>query len=488
MKGSQKEQHDQNARYQDYDRSPKKRKFPIWTIPVIVVCSALLVLAYIFADGQISQYNAFNLKRASISGDTFYGNVYVDDIALSGLTMEQAQEILQAQNSEIETNFELFIAFGEHTWRVTSNELPLLWNTDLQLEKAYMIGRTGTLEERYAQVRNLREPVYLTSAYTYDKSNVRELANQISSILSYDGEDSNVVAFDAVNRTFAFSEDKPGQQVNSEKLYQDIINALDQKQYGRTIPVDVTVVPARITKAELSANYGRISSYSTITTNDANRNTNIRLAAMAINGSRIPAKGTLSFNETTGQRTAEKGYMEAGAIENGRTTREIGGGICQVSTTLFNALARANCDIVKRKPHAWPSDYVPRGEDATVDWPGTDLVMKNPTDWPMFVVAWYENQHVTVEIYGRMLDKNIKIDLESETTYTKQPSEVIYTYNASLPLGTRQQIRKPHTGYTVVTYRVTYQDGIEVSRAKFYQSDYRVINEEYEYNDGKPPQ
>ena len=470
-------------------RSGAASSFPIWTIPVILLCGVLLVFAYVFAEGQLSQYETFKLKRAAVSGDTFYGNVFVDDVPLFGLTKEQASQALQANNGEKDTGFEVFVSFGEHSWRISSNEVELRWNTDLQLEKAYMIGRTGTLEERYAQVRGLRDPVYLISDYTYDRNAVRLLTDRIVDMLSLNGEDARIVAFDAVNRTFAFSEEKPGQRVDGDSLYQEVTSALDQKRYGVTIPVDVmlTPVPAKVTKADLAASFGRISAYSTKTTSDSNRNTNIRLGAMAINGSSVPANGNFSFNETTGQRTAAKGYMEAGAIENGRTVREIGGGICQVSTTLFNALARANCNIVRRKPHAWPSDYVPRGEDATVDWPGTDLVMKNPTDFPMFIVAWYENEQVFVEIYGRTLGDGVRVDLESETTYSKQPEEVVYTYNPELPIGTTQLAKKPRTGYTVQTYRVTWQNGAEVSRAKFYTSDYRVINEEYEYNDGMGP-
>lgn len=483
MKGSQNEKKPERA---EMLHSPKRR-FPIWTIPVIIVCCALLVVAYVFADEQISQYNTFQTKRAAVSGKTFYGNVIVDGIPLNGLTMEEAAEQLNAQKEQASVPFEIFIAYGDQTWRITANEVPLYWNTALQLEKAYMIGRTGTLDERYAQVRNLTDPIYLSSDFVYDKTMVRTLTDTIVTKLSYDAEDANVIAFDATNRSFAFSTEKPGQGVDGNVLYENVIRALDRKEYGRTIMVEVHEVPASITRQSLSESYGRIASYSTITTNDANRNTNIRLAAEAINGSRISAGGTLSFNDTTGKRTAEKGYKEAGAIENGRTVQEIGGGVCQVSTTLFNALVRANCDIVKRKPHAWPSNYVPQGEDATVDWPGVDLVMKNPTDAPMFIVSWYENQQVTVEVYGKALGDNVKIGLETEVTYTKKPTETVYTYNPNLSIGTMQLLKKARTGYTMQTYRVYYTDGVETSRVKFYTSDYRMINEEYEYNDGNPP-
>ena len=109
---------------------------------------------------------------------------------------------------------------------------------------------------------------------------------------------------------------------------------------------------------------------------------------------------TFSFNQATGQRTAEKGYKPAAAIAGGETFDEIGGGVCQTSSTLFNAVVRANLTIVSRKPHAWPSNYVPKGEDATVNWPDLDFKFKNDTEWPIFLVAWCDKSAKTVTDLG----------------------------------------------------------------------------------------
>ena len=123
---------------------------------------------------------------------------------------------------------------------------------------------------------------------------------------------------------------------------------------------------------------------------------------------------TFSFNQATGERTAAKGYKEAAAISGGTTRDEIGGGVCQTSSTLFNAVARANLEIIERNPHAWPSNYVEKGFDATVNWPGLDFKFKNNTDWPVFIVAGYSNQKVTVNIYGMHLGAGGEHDLKSD--------------------------------------------------------------------------
>ena len=138
-----------------------------------------------------------------------------------------------------------------------------------------------------------------------------------------------------------------------------------------------------------------ISAYTTKTTSDSNRNTNIRLACEAINGTALMPGETFSFNQTTGQRTTSKGYRSAGAIAAGQSIEEVGGGICQVSSTLFNAVARADLQIVERSPHAWPSTYVGKGEDATVNWPNLDFKFKNNTDAPIFVITYYKDRQMS---------------------------------------------------------------------------------------------
>lgn len=464
-----------------------KKRFPWWTLPVIAVLMAVLVVAYVQAEAQIVEYSRFTEKMARVAGDTFFGPIYIDDVQLTGMTMDEAREALAFRREATARAFGVTLTYGGQSWRIDSSNVPMVWNTESLLQKAYAIGRKGSLEERLQAMEGFTEPLYLASEYGYDRDVVQAAVNTVAMQLAVAPVDATVLAFDVTNRTFAYAEDVPGQAVDAETLYQIVIAQLESGQGGE-IAVVPEPVPAAITRLELEESYTIIASYSTKTTSDSNRNNNIALAAEALNGVMIMPGETISFNETTGQRTVEKGYKEAGAISGGRSIQEIGGGVCQVSTTMFNALVRADCEIVSRKPHAWPVDYVPRGEDAAVDWPGLDVVLRNASDAQMFLAAWYKDQRLTVEVYGRSLGDGVTIDLHSETTYSKEPTEVVYTYNPNLPVGTAPKLlRKPRTAYAVQTYKIYLQDGVEVSREPFYTSDYRMINEEYEYNDGNPP-
>ena len=127
---------------------------------------------------------------------------------------------------------------------------------------------------------------------------------------------------------------------------------------------------------------------------------------------------------------------------------------------------------------------MPKGEDAAVDWPRLDFVFRNNTDFPVFILAWYEDQKVTVEVYGKMLENGTTINLYSETIRTLTPSdEVIYTRDESMARGASKVAKKKRTGYVVDTYKVFYDvNGIELHREKLWQTTYRAVQKEIYYN------
>lgn len=243
------------------------------------------------------------------------------------------------------------------------------------------------------------------------------------------------------------------------------------------------MVLAEVTKVELMNRFRLVASYTTETTSNRNRNHNIELSAAAINGQTVMPGETFSFNRATGERTAAKGYREADAISGGQSVPEIGGGVCQTSSTLFNAVARANLEIVSRSPHAWPSSYVEKGMDATVNWPGLDFTFRNNTEWPIFIVSYYKNRKVTVEIYGMSLAEGQTIELESQVVRTYEaPSGIKWVQDPSLQPGESKTTVKARKGYEVETYKVWYQNGKEVRREKLCNSTYKAYQETVEYN------
>ncbi len=469
------------------DTKEEKSLFPVWTLIVLLGCACLwLGGAKIYQD-QMAAYESYAAIRQTVSSDLFFPGVTIDGIDLGGMSMAEAQALISDKQAETSEAFSLVVAAGDKRWRITSQEVPMYFDAQAVLERAFTVGRMGTLEERYVQIQQAAQHgVHLTTGFTYDRTAIGGLVDIIADSLDVEMKNATLDAFDMNNRTFTFSEAQQGYRVNRDQLAADILSALDAGDYNRVIiPQGETLEPT-LYRAQLEGLFGRISSFSTKTTKDKDRNTNIALSAAALNGRVVLPGETLSFNECTGQRTGAKGYREAGAIAGGVLVDDTGGGVCQTSSTLFNAVVRADLKIVKRSAHSWPSNYVNKGEDATVNYPSLDFVFKNEGEFPVFVVAWFENQTVTVEIYGQMLPDGMSIDLESKVIKTLKPSDdLLYTFDASLPVGTRQFGREKRTGYEVDTYKV-YKDaaGKEIERKKLWTTTYRASQKEILYNDG----
>lgn len=462
----------------------KRRRSSLWwSIPMSFVMLGILGFLGIWAQAQVQQYSYFKHMRSVVNRQTFYAGILVDGVSLEGMTLEQALERLNRRDQEENEDFEVYLSAGDVRWRISAAEVPIQRNTEAVLRQAYALGRSGTLEARYQQITRLAlNPIALETSMIYDRSAVRGLTDIVATRLTVEARDAAVATFDFATRVFTFSDEAPGQTVDAEALYQQAIAALDQKQYGQTIPVQIVPVEPTITRAEVERGYGRIAGFATQTTSNKNRNMNIDLSTQAINGMTLQPGDTFSFNQTTGQRTPAKGYREAGAIQNGILIQEVGGGVCQTSSTLFNALIRSGLDIGIRRPHAWPVDYVNRGEDAMVDWPDKDLKMVNNTGGPIYIIGWYEDRKLTFEIYGKKLGEGVTMELDSKTVGVFKPGAAVYTQNPNLTPGTEKVIRQARTGYAVDTYLVTFRDGVEIGRTFLYRSDYKMYNLEIEYN------
>ena len=462
----------------------ERKLFPFWTLLVIALCAAVWVYGAQIYSQRMAAYERYAAIRQAVGQTTFYPGVTVDGTDLGGMTMEEARALYAGRQQEQAAAFSLVVSNGTRNWRITSSEVPMTFDAQAVLERAYAVGRAGTLEERYAEIRRVaQEGVAFTTGFEYDREAVGDLVKIIGDSLDVEASNATLDAFDVQNRTFTFTEASSGYKIDREALERDILTALDERAYDRVVTVQGSAVVPTVTLAQLKGLFGRISSFTT-TTKDSDRNTNIRISAEALNGRMVLPGETLSFNDCTGQRTGAKGYREAGAIAGGILVDDMGGGVCQTSSTLFNAVVRADLEIVKRSAHSWPSSYVNKGEDATVNWPSLDFVFRNNGRFPVFVVAWYENQKVTVEIYGEMLADGAKIELESQTVQTIKPSdEVLYKQDESLPAGTHKAGRQKRTGYVVDTYKVYLDaEGNETKREKLWTTNYPASQQEILYN------
>ncbi|MHC1786027.1 MAG: VanW family protein [Christensenellales bacterium] len=473
---------------------PSRRRQGGQGVVLFFLSLVLLGAMVLFVLAAYQPLGEFRARRAMLEAGTYFEGVSVDGVELGGLTPAQAAQRLSRERTGAGEGLLFQVNIDDLRFTVTDEQIPFQRNSRAQLAAAWALGRQGFVwgigsdrtpfDIRYEHTRQVAATrPKLTTASTYDKADVRELAAFIAGKVDREPVIAVIASFDFATRAFTVTQDVPGARLDQEALIQQLSAALDRGSRSGTISLrSQTLLPA-VTSVELQNSFTQLSSFSTRTTADEKRNTNIMLAARRINGSTVMPGESFSFNGAVGERTAAKGYQMAPAIAGGITFDEIGGGVCQVSSTLFNAAALADMSIVTRWPHAWPSSYIDKGLDATVNWPGVDFVFRNDSLTPVFIVAGYQNRQVSVSLYGMRADPGESIRLETVVTgQTSPPDAPAYQQNPALPPGTQKELKKARTGYTVDTYRVYLQNGQPYRRDKLFTSSYSMVQQLIEYN------
>lgn len=239
-----------------------------------------------------------------------------------------------------------------------------------------------------------------------------------------------------------------------------------------TVELPITEAPKKVPDAELEKIREVVAEFSTtFSAGQRNRSTNIRLAAEKLDGAILMPGETLSFNGTVGRRTIEAGFREAGVYANGRHDTGIGGGICQVSTTLYNAAMFANLSVKNKLNHSMPVPYVPVGRDATVDYGKIDLKITNTLNTPIAFSSTYVPGKLTFRVLG-IKDPTLKIKMVQEN-HTSWGTGVKTVVDPSLPPGKKKVIEKGSAGHSVLTYRLIYRNGQLVEKQPLGKSHYR---------------
>lgn len=458
-----------------------KKRFPRSAIIGIVI-AAVVIIAGCVAGYLIYQHNeevkAFNLLvDQTINVDTYYEGITVQGIDLSGKTKEEAKQLLKELEPQLRDKIDITFTCGDKQYQLTEDDFTFTYGTEEVLEKAYNVARTGERMERYEAVLALKEKPQkfdIQHELQIDEQKLTEFVNQIAEENKVEMVDAAVTGFEPLAaEKFTYAEGTPGREVETEPALAKLKELLAAEDKTGAYEVATKEVPCTTTVEDLKARTVRLSSFSTISTNNANGNTNMRLSLASANGTILQPDEIFSFNETTGDTTTgDLGYLPAGAIAGGKSIQAYGGGICQTSTTIYGAAMRADMDITLRYNHLWPSSYVPIGQDATVDYPGVDFQFRNSSPYPIYIVAWMDGVKLNVEFYGYQPDKWDTIEVNTWQTGTiPQPADEFEVDNSLAP-GEKKLDRKGNAGKTAEGERIYYKNGEEVKRDPIHSSYY----------------
>ena len=463
-------------------RARKIRRTVIGSLCAVIAVVLLVV-------GVQAGSRLVNIKQTLDRGDgVFYPNIFVNDIPLEGKTLDEAAAVVTQQVQSLISSFRITLRTEDgRSWDITGDSLNMKYDIADQLDQLWAIGHTGSSSTRYEQVKALEsEPAMRYTTLTYDLSQVNQILNQIKAEVDQPAVSATRVQDDSKWPPFSYTDDIPGQTLDITGLNERICTMVDTL-VSVVVVLSPTPVQATITRAQLEAQIVKLSSYETTVGKSGEyaeaRAENVRLGTEKFNHLVIRAGESVSFNKVAGKRTVANGYQQALEIAYGNYVLGTGGGICQVSSTLYNAVVNAGLTVNKRTPHAIPSSYVEKGLDATVSDDRYDFVFSNNTNSDIYIETEFVKvkgyYHSRFTIYGRPDPNGYTYKLVSqvvetiplpEPTYEKDTTgeHVFYDDETAVKSSGRE-------GYIVDVYLVTMDSkGLEISREKKYTDTYKA--------------
>ncbi len=476
----------------------KKKKGKTGLIVAIVIVAVLLLGAgggygYLYytgyfkphvevtmADGSVSKLKAEDVyAELSVGANTFYPGTFINNIDVSGMTVEQATEAvnkgLEDADSPVNVNYNLKL--DGKVYPLDFSDAKFEYNTKEVVEEAFAQHRAldETDYQSIIDVFNYKEqlknnPVNYETSYSVSIDGVSDKVHAILDPLieKYSTvKDAEIGEFNPDTKEFTITPEETGMTIDIDGAIEKVNELFANKEYTGSVVVPSIVKEPEITTEKIKANFGLIGEHVTKASNNANRNNNLNQACKNINGTILKPGEEFSFNKVVGQRTTANGFKEATVILGGQYEQGLGGGVCQVSSTLYNAVLKSDLQVTKRSPHAWPSDYVLEGLDATVNWPDLDFKFKNNTDYQIIVVMWFESKDRTVhaQIYGKRLPDEQTIVLRSECVGSTAAGKTVYEEDKTMAVGKTKVVRQAHKGLTIKTYKIWQdKDGKEVKR------------------------
>ncbi|MDD3506783.1 MAG: VanW family protein, partial [Sulfurimonas sp.] len=432
--------------------------------------SALLLAGILFA------YFQFRYKDRVIPG------VFLQNMYIGGKNKSDIEKLFVKKNELISKTTFVF-TYEDDTVTVSAKELNIGYDINLMTAQAMSLGKTGKLlTDTYIILASYINGTFLKTSFTVAPDVLQEKLADIQKSIYAEPVDALFTV--ANNRVIAFKNSSNGQTLDFKKLSEsvenvvpEVINSPTPKIIGISIPVK-TLFPTITT--EKANNLGIVEEIGTgrsqFQHSIPNRVYNISLASSRMNGILIAPGDTFSFNQALGDISRYTGYKEAYVIQNGRTVLGDGGGVCQVSTTLFRAILAAGLPITERRAHAYRVGYYEQdslpGLDATIYSPSVDLKFKNDTDTHILIQSFMDPTNLTLQftLYGKKDNRQVTLTTPIVTNQTPPPPP-LYQDDPTLPKGVIKQVDFESSGARASFSRTVTKDG-NVIISETYTSNY----------------
>ena len=505
----------------NYFKSDKK-----WIAITVVGAILIILLIFSIVFALINMNNSNIMKGVSING-----------IDISGMSQNEAKEKIETLTNE-KSSKEITLSYQDYETTTNATVLELNYDINIAIEEAYKIGRNGNLitnNYEILQTMILKKNIDINISLNEEvvKSTVSDMASNIPNALvqsSYyieeneliitKGKKGNVIDEEAyINNIKSHYADLTSNSsdlelpvkeqepdaINVEKIHEEIYKEpkdayyneepfeiypevegidfnideakelLNQEQEEYVIKLIITKPKVTIEDLSEIAFKDVLGTFSTrYDASNTDRTTNLKLAAGKINGTVLGAGEEFSYNKVVGERTIAAGYKEAKVYSNGEVVDGLGGGICQISSTLYNAVVLANLDVTQRRNHQFVTSYLPAGRDATVVYGSQDFKFKNTRKYPIKVEASVANGIAKITIYGIKENPDYEISFQTNTISTI-PFSTIYQDDAGLAAGQEKVKQKGSNGIVTETYKIVKSNGSVVEKKLLSKDVYNAM-------------
>lgn len=379
----------------------------------------------------------------------------INGIDVGGMTPEQATYAINNQIVSENEDATITFVYDDLKWNYGRENLTISHDAEQVVNKSISKSIFSRLSSRGA-----KSDVEVSYALKNTDNIIEEIVSQIEQPVK-----DATIEFDCKTKEFVITPEQIGREVSRAKLIQKMLTTFFDKNVTVEVPV-VETQPA-VKAADLEKCKTKQATFSTTyTKSTAERKENISVAVSKINGLRIEAGEEKSFNDVVGERTASNGFKEANIIKDGNFVKGVGGGVCQVSTTLYNALLLSGAEIIEVNKHSLPVSYVPLAFDAMVSWGYSDLKFKNTSNVPMFICASADGTTITFEIYGALKEANEEIKTRAEFigTIPHGGDTIVSDENGEFSdkivfKGEYLRVKYPQEGYESKAYLRYFKDG-----------------------------
>lgn len=424
-------------------------------IILVVAGAALLIIAQIF------------------TGDTIRKGIYIEQTDVSWLSVQDAQNMVSKEISREYSAQSITLTYGNRTWDVKLKDIDFKFLVDNAVAHAYSIGRSGSI---FVKIRSaiqlyLKEQ-QLNVEESIDREKLRAILVNIKKECDSTPKNAEI---SYSNGKISFKKESLFRNLDVDRNVELVENQLMKRNFDN-ITLMVEEKRPKIVYDEIKVIDTIISEYSTrFNPKDTNRTDNIKLACSRINNIIVLPGESFSMNAAVGPRTHENGYKEAPIIFKSELVPGTGGGVCQVSSTLYNTVLLAGLDVIEREHHSMPLSYISPGRDATITEDSIDFRFVNNLNYPISLHAVVTGNKLSISILGKQRDDGLTFKLRTETIGVYSPKPDMIILDTSLQVGQKEVERKSQKGLRVVLFREAYKNGTLQWRKKLTEDYYRPI-------------